>query len=474
MKKIITAASAFVVLLILAACSEPETQITPPEAMEQSETERFNSWLDEQYEQTLQRSPMQMAALGMKERYDELDDMSKEAELAELAEMEAMMSVMRATFDYDALNSDAQLSWDLLEYAFAQEQRAQEFSNYRYLFNQMQGAHTGLVQFLIAYHRVDTKSDMEAYISRLQHLGRAIQQLTTRAEESAESGIRAPRFAYDTVLLETRGIITGQPFTDAEADSPLLTDVKAKLASLLESEAINTNEHEALLDSARTALLDHVQPAYARLAAWVETDREHSVSNPTGVSRHEGGLAYYEERLRAHTTTELSADEIHNIGLAEVARIRGEMEAVKEDMGFEGSFAEYFEFMRTDEQFFYPNNDEGRQGYIDDSTAYIEAITEKLPEYFGILPKANLVVKRVEAYREQDGAAQHYSRGTPDGSRPGVYYAHLSDMTSMPKTDMEAIAYHEGNPGHHMQISIAQELEGVPKFRTQNAFHRLH
>ena len=141
--------------------------------------------------------------------------------------------------------------------------------------------------------------------------------------------------------------------------------------------------------------------------------------------------------------------------------------------GFEGSLAEYFVFLRDtkdDERLYYPNTDEGRQGYIDDATAAIDNIKTMLPDYFGILPKADMVVKRVEPFREQDGAAQHYYPSTPDGSRPGIYYAHLSDMTAMPKRELEVIAYHEGLPGHHMQIAIAQELEGVPTFRTQAGF----
>src|SRR3546814_17866902 len=123
--------------------------------------------------------------------------------------------------------------------------------------------------------------------------------------------------------------------------------------------------------------------------------------------------------------------------------------------------------MQDDPARLFPNTDAGRQAYIDEATQKIDNIKRHLPEYFGLLPKADLVVKRVEAFREQDGAAQHYYPGTPDGSRPGIYYAHLSDMNSMPKTELEVIAYHEGLPGHHMQISIAQEPEDIPRFRTQ-------
>jgi uncharacterized protein (DUF885 family) len=202
----------------------------------------------------------------------------------------------------------------------------------------------------------------------------------------------------------------------------------------------------------------------------MESDLPNTDADARGASALPEGEAFYNYRLFQNTTLNLTADEIHNIGLSEVARIRSEMEAIKNSVGFEGDLQAFFEFIRTDEQFFYPNTDEGRQGYIDDSTAFFDFMRQELPNYFGILPKADLVVKRVEAFREQDGAAQHYYPGTPDGSRPGVYYAHLSDMNSMPKNEMEAIAYHEGLPGHHMQISIAQELESVPQFRTQAGF----
>ena len=143
------------------------------------------------------------------------------------------------------------------------------------------------------------------------------------------------------------------------------------------------------------------------------------------------------------------------------------MEAIREKVGFEGDLQAFFEHVKTAEWNYYPDTDEGRQAYIDDATAAIDNIERVLPSYFGLLPKAPLEVRRVEPFREQAGAAQHYRSGTPDGSRPGIYYAHLSDMTAMPKNQLEVIAYHEGLPGHHMQISIAQELEGVPTFQTQ-------
>jgi len=192
-----------------------------------------------------------------------------------------------------------------------------------------------------------------------------------------------------------------------------------------------------------------------------------------GVGALPDGEAYYNERLANQTTTDLTADEIHQIGLDEVARLKAEMEVIRNSVGFDGDLKAFFAMLRDskdDQRHYYPDTDEGRQAYIDDATAAIENIKAKLGAYFGILPKADLEVRRVEAFREQPGAAQHYFPGTPDGSRPGIYYAHLSDMTAMPKGELEVIAYHEGLPGHHMQIAIQQELESVPTFRTQAGF----
>ena len=166
----------------------------------------------------------------------------------------------------------------------------------------------------------------------------------------------------------------------------------------------------------------------------------------------------------------MTADEIHALGLAEVERIHAEMEAIKRQVGFDGTLQEFFASLRDDPRFLFPSTDEGREAYLQASRDFYAGIEARLPEYFGLRPKAGLVVKRVEAFREQPGAAQHYMPGTPDGSRPGTYYVHLIDMTSMPKLDMESTAYHEGIPGHHMQVSLAQELTGLPQFRTQVFF----
>ncbi len=307
---------------------------------------------------------------------------------------------------------------------------------------------------------------MEAYISRLSGMGEALDQLLTRARAAAEKGIRPPRFAYAQALSEIRRVVTGAPFTRG-AGSPLFADARAKIDALEKDGKVSPTEAKALLADASNALTSRVKPAYGRLEEWLESDQKNASPDPQGVSALPDGGTYYNTALALQTTTTLTSDEIHALGLTEVARLRAEMEAIKTKVGFAGTLPEFFARLRTDQRFVFPNTDEGRSAYLALAEGYLTQMEGKLPQYFGLLPKAKLVVKRVEPFREQPGAAQHYFGGTPDGSRPGIFYAHLSDMNAMPKYQLEAIAFHEGVPGHHLQISIAQELTGLPKFRTQ-------
>ena len=189
-----------------------------------------------------------------------------------------------------------------------------------------------------------------------------------------------------------------------------------------------------------------------------------------GVWKYENGDAFYAELLRWYTTTDLTADEIHNIGLQEVERIHHEMEAIMAQVNFDGSLADFFLFIREGSQFYYPDTDEGREAYLAEAVRLIDVMREHLPEYFGILPKADLKVKRVEAFRERSSGTAFYNGPPADGSRPGIYYANLYRMSDMPKYKMEGLAYHEGVPGHHLQLSIGAELEGVPDFQKYIGF----
>jgi len=477
--------SALILGLTLSACGdqgettsvqsqqESGKESAAPAVVEKSETEKLNEWFEVKYEEELMMSPIQLTFQGRKERYGELDDFSEEAAAKKLAWKRQTVEDMEKRFNYDGLSKDAKISYDLWKHQYEDLVESERFKRNGYVFEQMNGVHAFLPTFLMSFHNVENVSDMEAFVSRISAVARGIKQLIEISKLNAAEGVRPPRFAYEIVVEESKKLISGKPFDTSDKDSSLFGNAQEKLNQLLESGAIDQAKLDELLTQVQSALVSDFMPAYQSLVSYLESELPKTDSVAKGVSELPNGGAYYEHLLKSQTTTDKTAEEIHQLGLSEVARLRSEMEELKSKSGFEGSLQEFFVFIRDsreDPQFYYPNTDEGRNGYITDATAAIDNIKAELPNYFGILPKADLVVKRVEPFREQDGAPQHYFPGTPDGSRPGIYYAHLSDMKAMPKNELEVIAYHEGLPGHHMQIAIAQELEGVPTFRTQAGF----
>jgi len=451
---------------LMAPLAAPLPAFAATEQEQMAQSQRLHQWFEAKYEEMLQMSPLQLTQLGRKERYGELDEFSLAAAEERIAWYKASVDELQSQFDYASLNPEDQLSYDLWLYDYGREAEALRWQDHDYVFTQMQGMHTGLPSLMIATHRVDTEQDMLDYISRVSQFERVYGELVERAEANAAAGVRPPYFAYDSVIDEARKLITGAPFTDGP-DTALWEDGQAKIAALVAAGTVDEARGNALRAELEAALKQSYLPGYQRVITFMEGDRANAATVATGVGGMASGADYYRSRLDTYTTLDLTADQVHQIGLDEVARLRGQMEAIMDQVGFEGDLPAFFEHVKNDPGNYFPNTDEGRQGYIDAATAAIDNISTQLPQYFGILPKAPLEVRRVEPFREQDGGAQHYRSGTPDGSRPGIYYAHLSNMAGVPKNMLEVIAYHEGIPGHHMQISIAQELEGMPTFRTQ-------
>ena len=467
--------SAFIVTILLVACGDvpsgpPEVISVPApvQTAELTETDRLNVWLDEQYEQQLDFSPQTRSVLGDKTDYDQLNDVTPVAQQQRLDWRRQSVAAMRSEFDYQALNDDGKVSFDMWEYALEQAEAAYPYRNYGYIFGRG-GPHASLPSFMISFHSVDDESDLEAYLSRLEQIDRVLNDLLNLSKEQADAGIRQPRFNYEFALEEINRVTTGVPFNsnDSSPNSPIWTDFQGKVNRLVKMARLDEQAAQTYLVRARVILSGEVLAAYQEVRAWLEEDMAFAAEQAQGVWALPDGENYYNQRLSRMTTLDLTADDIHSIGLAEVDRLLLEMESVKQQTDFEGTLQEFFVFVREDEQFYYPNTDEGRQEYLEVNNEYLNFIFDRLPDFFGRLPKAPLVVKRVESFREQPGAAQHYRQGAPDGSRPGVFYSHMSDMSTLAKWQIEDIAYHEGNPGHHMQISIQQELTDIPRFRTQ-------
>ena len=467
-------------ILMLAACNDQElTQQSIAETANgevtevqsdtlTTETVRLNDWLDEQYAEQLEFSPQTKTRLGDKSDYDSLNDYSVAGFEEQLAWRRQSVDAMRVGFDYGLLNEDGKLSYDMWSYSLDRAEAAVPFRQHGYIFGRG-GPHASLPNFLINYHRIDDASYIEAYLSRLGELDRVFGELLDRARSASNAGIRQPAFAYDFAIAEIDRVTSGIPFNtnDSSPNSPIWTDIQGKIEALVETDLISSDQAQEYIAQAQEVLAGEVMSSYKEILAWLEQDKVFASEVSQGVWALPDGENYYNYRLAQMTTLAFTADEIHKIGLAEVARLHGSMEEIKNAVDFEGSLQDFFVFMREDDRFYFPNTDEGREDYLDLNNEYLDSITLKLPQFFGRLPKAQLEVRRVESFREQAGAAQHYASGTPDGSRPGVFYSHMSDMTTLPIFQLEDVAYHEGNPGHHMQISIQQELTDLPRFRTQ-------
>ncbi|MDH5630598.1 MAG: DUF885 domain-containing protein, partial [Gammaproteobacteria bacterium] len=334
-----------------------------------------------------------------------------------------------------------------------------KWRHHNYPINQMRGVHSNIPTFLINQHRITSIEDAKAYITRIKGSKKLLEQLIEQLNIRAEKGIIAPKFVFPYVLESSQNIISGMPFTEGD-DSPIMSDFRKKIGKL----EIDQLEKDKLIGDAEAALKSHLKPAYESFIQYA-TELEKKADTRDGAWKFPDGEAFFNDALKRTTTTDMTADQIHELGLKEVERIHNEMREIMKKVNFEGDLQAFFDFMRNDPQFYYPNTEEGREAYLTEATALIEDMKTRLDELFLIKPKADVVVKRVEAFREKSAGKAFYQMPSTDGTRPGYYYANLYRMESMPKYQMAALAYHEGIPGHHMQIAINQELTNVPMFR---------
>jgi len=469
-------------LALLAACSQPasntdadavpaETSSAPgetaaPEAVveDQAESERLMAWFDQLFEEDLQYSPTTLTQLGRiddLEAYGQWDPVSDEAAVAANGRRIERLAYLRNNFDFDALNDDAQVSYRIFEYLAENGIRQHSFRDQTYIFTQMFGPHTGFPTLLISQHRVENTDHAEAYISRLEGIAPALVDLISQADERANNGVIPPRFAFQYLIGNTSNLITGTPFDDSDSPSPLLADFTAKVEGL----GLDDSAADALIARASAVMADEIGPAYRDLIAMFER-HEAMTDDRDGAWKLPRGEEYYQSQLATFTTLpDLSAQEIHDTGMAEIERIHNEMRAIRDEVGFDGSLQEFFEFMRTDEQFYYPDTDEGRAQYISEVNEFFERVDAAVPEYFDTIPRGEMVVREVEPFRAAGSPTAFYNTGSPDGARPGVYYANTSNMRNLAVYQMETLAMHEGIPGHHFQLTLSLERENTPMFQ---------
>ena len=439
--------------------SAPMADPAPGAAASPAESQSLQAFLDAAFDAQVALSPGALTSLGSKERYGELDDYTPAAEERQFALGESQLAEMRRRFDEGRLSPAERLSRRLFEYQAEQGREGRQWREYGFVFT-ANGSPAGTIPvFLINNHRVDTVADAEAYVSRLREVERVGGEIATRFESRAAKGIVPPAFVFEPATADARKVLTGAPFGPGP-DSAVWADFQAKVGKLNADAATKAR----LLEQGRAAMTGPFRTGIQRMITSLETVRPRATSND-GVWRLPNGDAYYAYRVRQSTTTDLTPDQIHQIGLSEVARIQGEMEVIKRQVGFNGTLQQFFAELKSNSRFEYPNTEAGRQQYLTDSRAYIAQVMAKAPQYFHRLPKAPLEVRAVEKFREATSSVAFYNSPAPNGSRPGIYYVNLADMGQVLKPQTEGIAYHEGAPGHHFQIAFAQELGELPKFR---------
>lgn len=449
-------------VLVLCSCGNGEKEYSEEDMAENSA--ELNEFFQKEFQKDVVDSPMLQTRLGDKTDYDKWDDLSHLKYADDLKKAKKRLEYLEKV-DSNALDEDTRLSYRLYKQQIKDEIEDYTYRFYNYPVNQMFGYHASLPAFLINMHSIDSVSDARAYISRLQGFPKLVEDIVGNIKIREQNGIVPPKFVFDKVLEDSRNIIKGKPFEEATENSVLLDDFRSKVAAL----EISSEEKRELNKAAIDALKDSVKPAYTELISRLENQQKRA-SNDDGAWKFPKGDEFYNNALKRTTTTNLSANEIHELGKKEVARIHSEMESIKEQTGFDGTLQEFFEFMRSDEQFYYENTPEGRKQYLEEATAIINNMRGNLDKLFLTQPEADIVVKAVEAFREKSAGKAFYQQPSLDGSRPGTYYANLYDMKAMPTYQMEALAYHEGIPGHHMQLAIAQELKEIPEFRKHGSY----
>lgn len=388
-----------------------------------------------------------------------------DTEAASERQYEFLLGIMDTLAQYDPedLTESERLSVTVLKELLGNPEADRRFRYHNYPVNQLFGLQNAIPRFLDTFHRVEDAEGAEYYISRLSKIDVKMAQNMEGLLIREEKGIIPPTFVID------KSLEIMQEFVDTPPEENVLyVSFKNKLD---EVDTLTPGDVTGFLDRARQEITGTVYPAYQSYIDYFTTLRTHS-NTDAGVWKLPDGKDYYNYMLRANTTTDMTADDIHRIGLSEVDRIQREMLDIFAAEGYDPllGIKGLFDQLATEERFFYPDTDEGRQQILDDYARIIEDIQTGVAEAFNILPKAPVEVRRVPKFSEKTAPGAYYNSPSRDGSRPGIFYANLYDIKATPKYGMRTLAYHEGVPGHHFQLAIQGELEGIPEFRKESGF----
>ncbi|MEZ5970742.1 MAG: DUF885 domain-containing protein [Hyphomonadaceae bacterium] len=446
----------------------------------------FEGKLSDWAHEILADSPETASQTGVDEdavggRYnDRLDDRSAIALEARRSAAVRRYAELRA-LDVSRLSDEDRLTYNVLRDQFANAARGAAFSYgdfgplsgaHPYVINQMDSAFITLPSFLDERHAVTDTASAEAYLTRLRAVADAIDQETERARADAELGVRPPGFILDTVAGMLESVLRQPPVAQV-----YLTSFRTKLDAIAareqdaERRAVIERDNQVLLARAEAIVRDHILPAHQRALAWVRAERSRASDAP-GVSNLPQGAEYYAAVLRIETTTDLTPDQIHTIGLNRVAELNRELDIALRRLGLtEGTTGQRLAQLTADPRYQYEDSDAGRAQLIADVQARVNHVMERAPQWFGRLPRAPLEVRRVPAFAEAGAPGAYYNPPSLDGSSPGIYYINMRNLAEMTRIDLPTQDFHEAVPGHHFQIALAQELTDTPLLRRMTSFN---
>jgi uncharacterized protein (DUF885 family) len=435
-------------------------------AQSEAEGQRFIAFIDQEFEQEVALKPQLATSLGRKEGMDRLNDISDAGQLKLLEWRRASVARMEAQFDRAKLPPHVQASYDMWAMELDRAELTYKFRRYQPPFYSfLYSAHSELPNFLINTHVVGAADDMRGYNARLRAIGGVLDTAIAQSRESTAMGINAPRFEVERVISGSKVMTTGQPFDASGADSPLWADAKAKVGKLAAAGKVSPAEADALLADAKAGILGLKAP-YGRVIAWAQGELPKAPSGKTGAVSLPNGLEWYAAALKLNTTTDLTPDQVHTLGLSEVTRIEAEQDKLARSAGFKDRQAFYDDrakkFPPT------PWTDAIRADYLRQYNAAVVHNRSLLPAFFNNLPVYKAEVVREPSFSEVAGGAAHASGPSPDGARPGRVYVQLLGVTDDP-ANITDLMCHEGIPGHVMQGDIQVRQKGVPKFRS--AYH---
>lgn len=450
------------IALVLPAISAAAAQAPAP-VVTQREDSRLYAFLDAEFAEELRQRPQLATQLGLKDGMDRLDDISEAAQLRRLEWRRGSVARMKARFDRAKLSPTARTNYDIWALELERAELGYRFRHYTPAFYSfLYSVHQRLPDFLINTHNVQDAAGMRAYAARLRAIPAVLDEGIVQSRASAAKGVRAPRFQVERAISGSLAILKGAPF-DAGPASPLWADAQAKVEKLRSGGKVTPAEAQALLDETRSALLT-IKPAYERVIAWGQGALATAPGGRVGAISLPGGSDWYAAALKLNTTTDLTADEIHRIGLSEVKRVEDEQDALARQAGFKDRAAYYVERERRNPP--RPWTDELRAEYLRTANEAVARTRALLPKYFNTLPAHRMEVIREPSFSEVAGGAAHASAPSPDGSRPGRVYVHLLGVNSDPPTDaIIDLMCHEAVPGHVMQGDIQVRQKSGPKFR---------